>query len=153
MLPARRLVVEPALSSVVVYHYPACGTCRSALAFLRARGVAHDLVDIVKDPPSAALLEEALARSGLPLRRLFNTSGVSYREGGFKDRVDTDPREALLGGARARLRTLHARGERAERWRASTYACAAIHTSAAHASVGDATAAMCDHTHAGQPSR
>ena len=101
MLPARRLVVEPALSSVVVYHYPACGTCRSALAFLRARGVARDLVDIVKDPPSAELLEEALARSGLPLRRLFNTSGVSYREGGFKDRVDTDPREALLAALAA----------------------------------------------------
>lgn len=101
MLPARRLALEPTLPPVVVYHYPACGTCRSALAFLRARGVAVRLVDIVKDPPSAALLDEALARSGLPLRRLFNTSGVSYREGGWKDRVDTAPREALLAALAA----------------------------------------------------
>lgn len=72
---------------VTVYHYPACSTCKKALKWLDAHGVAHERVHIVDSPPTAAVLRKALKRSGLPITKLFNTSGVSYREGGFKDRL------------------------------------------------------------------
>ena len=73
--------------SVTVYHYPACGSCRKALAWLRKRGIDVSLEHLVDSPPSREILEGLWRRSGLPLRRFFNTSGVSYRQGGFKDRL------------------------------------------------------------------
>jgi arsenate reductase len=70
-----------------VYHYPNCSTCRKALKWLSARGVAYDAVDIVATPPKKSELQRALA-SGLPLRKLFNTSGQSYREGGWGQKLE-----------------------------------------------------------------
>jgi len=69
-----------------VYHYPNCSTCRKALKWLTARGVAYDAVDIVATPPKKSELERALA-SGLPLKKLFNTSGQSYREGAWGQKI------------------------------------------------------------------
>jgi len=68
---------------IVVYQYPKCGTCRKALAWLDERGIAYRSIHIVDAPPSKAALEAMWRRSGLPLRKLFNTSGQSYRDGGF----------------------------------------------------------------------
>lgn len=73
--------------TITVYHYPNCSTCKKALKWLDARGVAHQRVDIVLQPPSAADLAKALAHGSLPLRALFNTSGQSYRDGNFKERL------------------------------------------------------------------
>ena len=70
-----------------LYHYPGCSTCRKARAFLAAAGVEVEAIDIVEHPPSARELAEVLARSGLPLKKLFNVSGQSYREGGFKEKL------------------------------------------------------------------
>lgn len=72
---------------VRVYSYAKCSTCRRALAFLNANGVEFESLDIVAHPPSVEELEQVLKLSGLPLRRLFNTSGRSYREGGFGERL------------------------------------------------------------------
>ena len=69
-----------------VYHYPNCSTCRKALKWLTAHGVAYDAVDIVATPPKRSELQRALA-SGLPLKKLFNTSGQSYREGGWGQKL------------------------------------------------------------------
>ncbi len=70
-----------------VYQYPKCSTCRKALKWLTDHGVTHTTSDLVATPISAAQLAALHARSGLPIRRFFNTSGESYRNGGFKDRV------------------------------------------------------------------
>jgi arsenate reductase len=70
-----------------VYHYSKCSTCRKALSYLAAQGVAHEAIDIVEKPPSKAQLKAALATSGLPIKRFFNTSGQSYREGKFGERL------------------------------------------------------------------
>ena len=70
----------------VVYQYPACSTCRKALKWLDARGVAYEATHIVDKPPSEKLLKKALT-SGVPLKKLFNTSGESYKAGNFKDRL------------------------------------------------------------------
>jgi arsenate reductase len=64
---------------VKVYEYEGCSTCRKALKFLDARGVAYERVPIVTNPPSKAELKTMLERVG-DLKRLFNTSGLLYRE-------------------------------------------------------------------------
>jgi arsenate reductase len=75
--------------SVTVYQYPKCGTSRKALAWLDEHGVSYVSIDLVAKPPSKAKLKDLWKRSGEPIRKLFNTSGESYRAGGFKDKLAT----------------------------------------------------------------
>ena len=86
---------------LLVYQYPKCSTCRNALSWLTAHGVPYERIDIVTSPPSAAALEDALARSGLPLARLFNTSGQSYRDGNYRDRLPRMSRAEALAALAA----------------------------------------------------
>ena len=74
---------------VHVYQYPKCSTCRKALAWLDEHGVEYTQSDLVSDRIALAKLKDLHRRSGLPIARLFNTSGESYRAGGFKDRLRT----------------------------------------------------------------
>lgn len=74
--------------SVLFLEYPKCSTCKKAKKWLDEHGVSYIDRDIVSDNPTAAELADFRARSGLPVRRLFNTSGVRYRELGLKDRLD-----------------------------------------------------------------
>lgn len=84
-----------------VYHYSKCSTCRKALGFLGKEDVEYDAVDIVTKPPSKAELSRILKLSGVPLKKLFNTSGQSYREGRFGERLaDMSESEALDALAR-----------------------------------------------------
>jgi arsenate reductase len=86
---------------LTVYEYSKCSTCRNALRWLDARGVRYEKVDITSHPPSAELLEHFLTRSGLPVARLFNTSGQSYRQGNYKELLKQMGRsEALAALAR-----------------------------------------------------
>lgn len=87
--------------SVHVYHYPKCSTCRKALKWLDAHRVAYEATDLVASPPSAAKLADLHERSKLPIARFFNTSGESYRAGGFKEKLKTlSLRDALAALAR-----------------------------------------------------
>lgn len=60
--------------------YPKCSTCQKARKWLEDQGTAFDARHIVEQNPTAAELREWWQRSGLPLRRFFNTSGMKYRE-------------------------------------------------------------------------
>jgi arsenate reductase len=71
----------------VVYQYPKCGTCRKALKWLDGRGVKYSATDLVASPIPSAKLKDLHRRSGLPIAKFFNTSGESYRHGGFKNRL------------------------------------------------------------------
>src|SRR3954469_4383836 len=75
------------MSKIRVYHYPQCSTCRKALQWLARHDVSVELIDIVKQPPSKRELREALASPRVPLKKLFNTTGASYREGKFGERL------------------------------------------------------------------
>lgn len=75
--------------AITVYQYPQCGTCKKALKWLDARGVRYTSVHIVEEPPSKATLQKLVARAGQPIRKWFNTSGQSYRNGGFKEKLET----------------------------------------------------------------
>jgi arsenate reductase len=70
-----------------VYQYPKCSTCRKALKWLDQHGVTYEKTDLVATPPSLATLRDLHRRSGLPVAKLFNTSGESYRAGKFKERL------------------------------------------------------------------
>ena len=59
--------------------YPKCTTCQKARAFLDAKGLAYDVRDIKLDNPTVEELRSWHQRSGLPLKRFFNTSGQLYR--------------------------------------------------------------------------
>lgn len=74
--------------SVLFLEYPKCSTCKKAKKWLDEHGVEYVDRDITTENPTATELAEWHARSGLPLRRLFNTSGMKYRELGIKAKLD-----------------------------------------------------------------
>ena len=63
-----------------VYCYDRCSTCKKALAWLCANGVTYEKIDIKGEHPDEATLRELHKKSGLPLKRFFNTSGLLYRD-------------------------------------------------------------------------
>ncbi|MEC9071144.1 MAG: arsenate reductase family protein [Myxococcota bacterium] len=72
---------------ITVYQYPGCDTCRKALKWMKNRDMEFQPIHIVDSPPSRAEVEDLWRRSGLPLKKLFNTAGRSYRDGGFSKRL------------------------------------------------------------------
>lgn len=99
-----------------LYQYPKCSTCRKAAALLSSLGVSFDSIDLVEKPPSAATLGELHERSGLEIRKLFNVSGQSYRNGGFKDRLPSmslaEALEALAADGKLIKRPILVTGDR-----------------------------------------
>lgn len=67
--------------------YPACDTCRKARKWLDEHGVAYVARHIVEQHPSEEELRIWVARSGLPLKSFFNTSGLVYKEMQLKDKL------------------------------------------------------------------
>ena len=63
-----------------VYEYENCSTCRKALKFLDSKGVAYERIPIVEKPPTPTELKRMLQAQGGNIRKLFNTSGLQYRE-------------------------------------------------------------------------
>ena len=76
--------------------YPKCSTCRKAQAWLDSHGLDYTLRDIKEDRPTREELALWHSRSGLPLRKFFNTSGLKYRELNLKEKMETATREELL---------------------------------------------------------
>ena len=76
-----------AAMSVTVFHYSKCSTCRQAIKWLNEHEIDYQKTDLVAQPPTAATLKDLLQRSGLPVTKLFNTSGESYRTGNFKAKL------------------------------------------------------------------
>ncbi|RKN72943.1 arsenate reductase family protein [Paenibacillus ginsengarvi] len=75
-------------TTLSVYLYPKCGTCRDAMKSLERKGVKPDeVVNIFETPPSEERLAEMIAKSGLPLKKFFNTSGEVYKEMQLKDKL------------------------------------------------------------------
>lgn len=67
--------------------YPPCSTCKKARKWLEARGETFQSRNIREDRPTAEELREWQRRSGLPLKRFFNTSGMRYRELGLAEKL------------------------------------------------------------------
>ncbi len=65
---------------VKVYCYSKCSTCKKALKWLDDNKVEYSVIDIKEENPDEKTLRELHKKSGLPLKRFFNTSGMLYRE-------------------------------------------------------------------------
>ena len=67
--------------------YPRCTTCQKAKKWLDEHGVTYEYRDIKEENPTEDELRDWNARSGLPLKRFFNTSGLQYKALHLKDRL------------------------------------------------------------------
>lgn len=67
--------------------YPKCSTCKKAQKWLDENGKNYEIRDIKTDKPTEDELAEWWGKSGLPLKRFFNTSGNLYKEMKLKDRL------------------------------------------------------------------
>ena len=70
-------------TDIIIYHNPACGTSRNALAMIREAGIEPHIVEYLKTPPSRALLIELLARAKLTPRQLLREKGTPFAELGL----------------------------------------------------------------------
>lgn len=68
--------------------YTRCTTCAKAQKWLDEKGIAYVMRDIKTHNPSEAELKNWISKSGLPLRRFFNTSGNQYRVLSLSERLD-----------------------------------------------------------------
>lgn len=66
--------------TLTVYSYAKCSTCRDAVKWLREREVEFVEKSIYEQPPTLAELKRMLSFQGGAIRKLFNTSGIQYRE-------------------------------------------------------------------------
>ena len=71
--------------SVTIYHNPACGTSRNALAMIRQNGETPDIIEYLKNPPDRARLIELIRAMGIPVRGLLREKGTPYAELGLGD--------------------------------------------------------------------
>lgn len=85
---------------LTLYCYPKCATCQKAKKWLDDRNLAYALIDIKSEHPDEKTIAAIHRKSGLHLRRFFNTSGMLYRELHLTERLpDMSEMEqlALLG--------------------------------------------------------
>ncbi|MDE6426123.1 MAG: arsenate reductase family protein [Ruminococcus sp.] len=67
--------------------YPKCTTCKKAQKWLDDNGVEYTLRDIKENNPSYEELKAWYEKSGLPLKKFFNTSGMLYKSMNLKDKL------------------------------------------------------------------
>lgn len=81
---------------MVFLEYPPCSTCQRAKKWLDARGLCYEDRHIKEQNPSYDELKTWWQRSGLPLKRFFNTSGLVYKVMALKEKLPTMPEEDQL---------------------------------------------------------
>lgn len=74
---------KPERADIIIYHNPACGTSRNALAMIRNAGIEPHVVEYLKTPPSRGMVEELMRRSGMKPRDLLREKGTPYAELGL----------------------------------------------------------------------
>ena len=67
--------------------YPKCSTCKKAEQYLNEKKIEIEVRDIKADNPSKEELKKWIERSGLDIRRFFNTSGLKYKELNLKEKL------------------------------------------------------------------
>jgi len=76
--------------------YPKCTTCQKARKWLDENRIEDALRDIKLDNPTLDELREYYRKSGLPLRRFFNTSGLLYKSFDLKNKLTTMTEDEML---------------------------------------------------------
>ena len=67
--------------------YPKCSTCQKAKKWLESHKIEFTDLHIVEENPTKEELAEWISRSGLDIKRFFNTSGMKYKDLGLKDKL------------------------------------------------------------------
>lgn len=67
--------------------YPTCSTCKKAQQWLDEKGISYELRDIKAENPTAAELRKWQEQSSIPIRKLFNTSGLVYKSLQLKEKL------------------------------------------------------------------
>ena len=67
--------------------YPKCTTCKKARTWLDEHGISYEYRDIREENPTYAELKAWYDKSGVPIKRFFNTSGMQYKALSLKDRL------------------------------------------------------------------
>ncbi len=78
---------------MLVYCYPRCGTCKKAKKWLEEKGISYQEKNIAEENPGHDQLKEWHEKSGLPLKRFYNTSGRLYKEMQLKDKIPSMTQE------------------------------------------------------------
>lgn len=79
-----------------IWKYNRCGSCRKAIKYLDENNISYEALEILETPPTVEDLREMLGYLDGNIKKLFNTSGVKYREGNYKDKVKSySPEEAF----------------------------------------------------------
>ena len=78
------------MTTITIYHNPACGTSRNVLALIRNSGEEPQVVEYLKTPPDRATLERLIAAMGVPVRDVLRQKGTPYDELGLADPSWTD---------------------------------------------------------------
>ena len=81
---------------MLLIEYPKCTTCQKAKKWLDAHNIAYEDRHIVENNPSYEELKEWYAKSGLPIKKFFNTSGILYKEMQLKDKLPDMSEEEQL---------------------------------------------------------
>lgn len=63
-----------------IYCYPKCTTCQRAIKWLDSKSIEYELINIKENNPDKETLRTLWQKSGLELKKFFNTSGILYRE-------------------------------------------------------------------------
>ena len=70
-----------------VYCYPRCTTCKKAVKWLEENGIEYEYKHIVEETPSKEEIKKYYEKSGLPLKKFFNTSGNVYKQMNLKEKL------------------------------------------------------------------
>ena len=82
--------------SYLFIQYPKCSTCQKAKQWLEDHGVSYTARHIVEENPTEQELSQWIARSGLPIKRFFNTSGLKYKALELKDKLPLMSEEEMV---------------------------------------------------------
>ena len=74
---------------ILFIEYPKCSTCQKAKKWLTENNIDFTQRNIVEETPSAEELREYIEKSGLDIKKFFNTSGLLYKSMGLKDKLDS----------------------------------------------------------------
>lgn len=83
------------MSSITIYHNPACGTSRNVLGLIRNSGEEPTIIDYLETPPNAETLKALIAAMGIPARDVLRKKRTPYDELGLSDPKWTE--EQLIG--------------------------------------------------------
>lgn len=76
--------------------YPKCTTCQKAKKWLDDNNIGYELRDIKTDNPNLSELTEWYQKSGLPLKKFFNTSGLLYKSLDLKNKLPEMSEQEML---------------------------------------------------------